>query len=63
MTPDELNKAMARNERWLKTKIKEGYKIYDIGIDPIRPTRSPFYELEQKILKTNNYPTIQLGRP
>ena len=24
-----MNKALARNERWLKSKIKEGYKVFE----------------------------------
>ena len=63
LTPDEMNKALARNERWLKSKIKEGYKIYDIGLDAERLEHSKFYELEKQILKANNYPTTPLPRP
>lgn len=58
-----LNKALARNERWLKSKIKEGYKVFDIGRDNKRYAPSKFYELEKQILKANNYPTIPLPRP
>ena len=50
MTPDEFSAALKRNERWIRQKIKEGYEIIDIGLDPSRATRSPFYELEQKII-------------
>jgi hypothetical protein len=57
-----LNKALARNGRWLKSKIKEGYKIYDIGLDAERLERSKFYELEKQVLKANNYPTTPLPR-
>jgi hypothetical protein len=50
MTPDELSKSLKRNERWLKKKIKDGYEIIDIGIDPSRSSRSPFYQIEQQII-------------
>jgi RHS repeat-associated protein len=63
MTPDELAPALARNERWIESKIKNGYQIYDIGIDPIRTKpRSPFYELEKRIIKEYKYPVIPLDR-
>lgn len=60
MTSDEFSKALARNKRWLKNKIKEGYEIIDIGIDPNRSNRSPFYALEQKILKEMNVKVLRL---
>ncbi len=60
MTPPELNMAKARNSRWLRTKIKQGYKIYDIGPEQGRPAPSDFYQLEQDILKKYKYPTIKL---
>ena len=60
MTEKELGNALKRNARWIKEKINEGYKIYDIGIDPTKGTRSPFYELEKKILQELNYPVIKL---
>ncbi len=60
MTPEEFNAALKRNERWLREKIKKGYEIIDIGIDPSRSNRSPFYELEQKILKELNYPVNRI---
>jgi hypothetical protein len=60
MTSEELEKALARNSRWLNSKIKQGYKIYDIGIDATRTTRSPFYELEKDILEETRYPYFKL---
>ena len=62
MTPAELSAAQARNARWLNTKINQGYKIYDIGIDASRATRSPFYQLERSILQQRGYPTTILPR-
>ena len=60
MTKIELDAALKRNARVLKSKIDEGYDIYDIGIDPTRSTRSPFYQLEKQILEDATYPTIPL---
>ena len=57
MTEAELNAAKARNARWLNSKINNGYKIYDIGIDANRVIRSPFYQLERNILQQRGYPT------
>ncbi|HRH47299.1 MAG TPA: DUF6443 domain-containing protein [Panacibacter sp.] len=62
LTLEELAASLARNDRWINSKINQGYKIYDKGIDPTRLTRSPFYELEQSILKQRNYPVIKLPR-
>jgi hypothetical protein len=59
----DLQKSMKRNDRWIKTKMKEGYDIYDIGIDPVRPRRSPFYQLEKDLIQKNNYPTTPISRP
>lgn len=60
MTDVELAAAKARNARWIKSKMKAGYDIYDIGIDPLRIERSPFYQLEKDILQ--NYPVIPMSR-
>lgn len=62
MTPSELKSALARNARWLKSKINSGYKIYDIGIDATRASRSPFYQLEKNILDKASYPTTKIPR-
>ena len=62
MTPAKLSAAKARNARWLNTKINQGYKIYDIGIDAARPARSPFYQLEKTILQQRGYSTTVLPR-
>jgi len=62
MTPAELSAAQARNAKWLNTKINQGYKIYDIGIDVTRATRSPFYQLERSILQQRSYQTISIKR-
>ncbi|WP_379968021.1 hypothetical protein [Epilithonimonas sp. UC225_85] len=61
MTDFELTAAKARNSAWLNSKIDKGYKVYDIGVDVNRPNRSPFYQIEQEILKQRNYPTINLN--
>ena len=62
MTNSELQAALSRNKRWIETKIKQGYKIYDIGIDPTRMSRSPFYMLEQEIINKTGYPVISIPR-
>jgi RHS repeat-associated protein len=60
MAPHELDAALARNERWLVSKIKEGYKIFDIGHQPGRVSPSPFYQREQAVLARLGYPTTPL---
>lgn len=62
MTPAELDAALARNARWMESKIKQGYQVYDLGYDTERLTRSPFYKLERDILESHNYPTIPLEK-
>ena len=59
----DIEKSLTRNERQINTKMKEGYEIYDIGIDPARNRRSLFYEREKRQMKKNNYPTIPMARP
>jgi hypothetical protein len=60
MTSAEFSAAKARNQRWIDSKIKQEYDIYDIGIDPLRTSRSPFYEVEQSIVDKYGYPTIDI---
>ena len=62
MTPKEFQQALARNANWIKTKIKQGYKIYDIGIDASRVSRSPFYELEKNIINKASYQNHKLPK-
>jgi RHS repeat-associated protein len=60
MTAAELDAALERNERWLNSKIDDGYKIYDIGRDPTRVDPSPFYGREQSVISSTGYPTTPL---
>ena len=60
MTMEELGSALKRNKVWIESKIKQGYDIYDIGLDPNRVTRSPFYDLEISILTKHDYPSIDV---
>ena len=62
MKAAELEAALQRNERWIRSKIDNGYSIYDIGFDPTRSVRSPFYELEQRIIIEKNLLTIPIPR-
>ena len=43
--------AMRRNEAWLRRKIRQGYSVFDIGIDLSRTYRSPFYAMERRVLR------------
>jgi hypothetical protein len=42
---------MSNNQQWIRSKIKEGFDFYDVGIDPSRQERSRFYEMEKEMLK------------
>lgn len=45
------------NEAWLRGEIARGSHIIDIGIDNSRKdSRSPYYELEQRIIAETGYP-------
>ncbi len=46
---------MERNERWIRDIIEEGREIIDIGLDPQRAIRSPFYEMEKRIINELKY--------
>jgi RHS repeat-associated protein len=46
-----LGKAMRNNYQWLWRKVKQGYKIIDIGIDKARSNRGIFYEAEKRWLE------------
>jgi RHS repeat-associated protein len=59
MTPAELHAALGRNERWLRSKIAKGFKIYDIGPDG-RPVPSPFYAREQSVVASTGTPVTPL---
>ncbi|AJR14780.1 cytoplasmic membrane protein [Leptospira interrogans serovar Linhai str. 56609] len=63
MTPKEMNSALGRNEKWLNSKMKEGYKIYDIGNDTKRLKPSPFYAREKSMIQQKGYSTTELPRP
>ncbi len=52
MTPAELAAAIKRNERWLRMKIAQGYKIVDIGFDVAKKAPSRFYAAEKNLIDT-----------
>jgi hypothetical protein len=56
--PWDAELAVMRNRAWILRKMEEGYEIIDIGIDPTRDFRSPFYEMEKRMLIGHNYPII-----
>ena len=51
LNPKELQSALRRNERWIRSKVNDGNEFYDLGVDPTRSVRSPFYALEQRIIR------------
>jgi hypothetical protein len=49
--------AHLENESWLRAEIANGSHIIDIGIDSSRMgSRSPYYELERRIIAETGYP-------
>ncbi|TGM95018.1 RHS repeat-associated core domain-containing protein [Leptospira licerasiae] len=62
MTDQQIAAAQKRNARIINEKIKQEYKIYDIG--PDGRTKSPFYrDTEVRIIKEKSYPTTPYPRP
>lgn len=53
---------MQRNVAWIRQKIKQGYEIIDIGIDPARNVRSRFYAMEKQVIKQAIYPLMPFDR-
>jgi len=60
MTRAERNAAWLRNKEWLLKQVKQNKTIYDLGLDPLRSTRSSFYRAERMLLNKINYPIISL---
>ena len=46
---------LAKNAAWLKEQMASGNRIYDIGLDAARATRSDFYAAETKALQAAGY--------
>ena len=49
-TPEEEALVAARDVRWLKDKLRQGYTVIDIGRQPGRPVPSTFYNAELQVL-------------
>ena len=50
------DKAWKKNQtRWMRDQIDEGRKIYDIGDDPKKSTRSDYCAIEHKILREEGF--------
>jgi hypothetical protein len=49
--PFDAQLVLRRSEAWIRRKVREGYLIYDIGIDLARDYRSPFYAMERRVLR------------
>jgi RHS repeat-associated protein len=55
--------SMKRNLRWIRTKIKAGYEVVDIGINRALSDRSPFYEMERRELASAKYVKVKVFWP
>ena len=47
---------MNNNKRWIREQMKKGKVIIDLGPDPKRPFRSPYYEMERREIEKVGYP-------
>jgi hypothetical protein len=45
------------NKKWIQTQMRQGKEIVDLGVDPQRSVRSPYYEMEVGAIKKRSYPT------
>jgi RHS repeat-associated protein len=50
-----------QNSTWLRGAMREGKEIIDIGKNPLRNARSPFYRAEQEIIERRGYPTTKVS--
>jgi hypothetical protein len=46
---------MKENREWIHSCMDKGYTIIDIGLDPNKVLRSPFYRMEVDELNARNY--------
>src|SRR3990172_1662708 len=53
--------SLKKNIRYIDDKIREEREIIDIGIDPRRSKRSPYYEAEKQRIGKRNYPVTNLN--
>jgi hypothetical protein len=63
LEPFDAQLALRRNEAWIRRKVREGYLIYDIGIDLARDYRSPFYAMERRVLREMGIEPIPIHWP
>ena len=54
--PVDVEHAFKKQARWINDQMRQGREIIDLGPDPIRTKRSPFYEIERKAIQKRNYP-------
>ena len=43
--------------------MREGKEIIDIGTDPTRAVRSPWYQLEKQLIERRGYPVTSVPHP
>jgi hypothetical protein len=55
------NRYFINQKRWIREQIKSGRQIFDVGLDPNRGKRSPFYDLETKELMSAGYHRVSRG--
>ena len=62
MPQAEFDRSVEWNKQWLSNKIDQGYKVVDIGQDPGRTARSPFYQAEQEAVSEKGVGRIRLKK-
>jgi hypothetical protein len=47
--------------RWIRAQIKSGRQMFDVGLDPARSNRSPYYAVETQELSLSGYQRVSRG--
>jgi RHS repeat-associated protein len=55
-----LRQTYEENMRWLRTALREGKEVLDIGVDPARELRGWFYRLEKELIERRGYPVTNV---
>ena len=51
------------NSTWLRKALRDGKEVIDIGEQPGRAVRSPFYKAEKAIIERRGYPVTSAPQP
>jgi hypothetical protein len=61
VTPQSFHRVLEQNKAWLRDRLAEGARIYDIGYNRSQGTRGPFYAAERELLMNLGYRPRQVA--